>query len=338
MVTGITKAKRKAAFGVDGAPTVLTAPTAVTSIESALNTTSDSAQVTFKATDPGGFPITYDIDYLSDSDKVAYTNDSSNLPPHLAHPAQISLSSADANGDKTATYRFLTRAATGLDSHGGVGIAQTLNTRYLASDGIKTTASSSTLVITFGQAITFDPSLTGITDRSGEGNGTNSDQYHVQVSNSTHTAMSGLLMTGKRYFEVRIDSITSYLMIGFVDAGAGASAANYSANTSSFLYQSGLTRYPGGSGTSISGSMGVGTILGFAYDTSNGQTWFSLNNDFGNKVPGTDAGWEIGSYSGNGNAGMKFAFTGGSSGIDHKGTILRGNNLTYSPPSGFLKH
>jgi len=83
MVTGITKAKRKAAFGVDGAPTVLTAPTAVTSIESVVGSTSDSAQVTFKATDPGGFPITYDIDYLSDSDKIAYTNDSSNLPPHL---------------------------------------------------------------------------------------------------------------------------------------------------------------------------------------------------------------------------------------------------------------
>ena len=119
-VTGITKAKRKAAFGVDGAPSVITAPTAINTIESAVGTTSDSAQVTYKATDPGGFPITYDIDYLSDSDKIAYTNDSSNLPPHLAHPAQISLSSADANGNKTATYRFLTRAATSLDSHGGI--------------------------------------------------------------------------------------------------------------------------------------------------------------------------------------------------------------------------
>ena len=334
----ITRARRKSGFGADGAPTVLTAPTAVTTIESGVGSTADSAQITYKATDPGGFPITYDIDYLSDSDKVAYTNDSSNLPPHLAHPAQISLSSADANGDKTATYRFLTRAATGLDSHGGVGIKQTLNLRYLASDGIKTTLSSSTLEIAFGQKITFDPSLAGITDRSGEGNGTNSDQYHAEVSNSVNTAMSGLLMTGKRYFEVRIDSITTYLMIGLVDAGAGASAANYGGNTCSLIYQSGNTRYPGGSATSISPTMQVGAILGFAYDTSNGQTWFSINNDFGNKVPGTDAGWEIGSYSGNGNAGMKLGFTGGSGGINHKGTILRGNSLTYSVPAGFLTH
>ncbi len=337
MVTGITKAKRKAAFGVDGAPNILTAPIAQ-SVESGVGTTSDSAQATFKATDTGGFPITYSIDYLSDSDKITYTNDSSNLPPHLAHPAQISLSSADANGNKTATYRFLTRAATGLDSHGGVGLAQPLNTRYLASDGIKTTTSSSTLTIAFGQAITFDPSLAGITDRSGEGNGTNSDQYHAQVSNSVTTAMSGTLMTGKRYFEVRIDSITAYLMIGLVDAGAGASASNYGGNTVSMLYQSGLTRYPGGSGTGISGTMGVGTILGFAYDTDNGQVWHSLDNDFGSKVPGTHAGWEIGSYSGNGNAGMRLGFTGGSSGINHKGTILRGNNLTYNVPTGFKSH
>lgn len=337
-VTGITKAKRKAAFGVDGAPSVITAPTAITTIESGVGLNNDSAQVTYKATDPGGFPITYDIDYLSDSDKIAYTNDSSNLPPHLAHPAQISLSSADANGDKTATYRFLTRANSGLDSHGGVGIAQVLNCRYLASDGIKTTASSSTLAIAFGQKITFDTSLTGLTDRSGEGNGTNDDQYHAEVTNAIHTAMSGTLMTGKRYFEVRIDSISSYLMIGLVDAGAGASACNYGGNTVSLLYQSGNTRYPGGSGTSITPSMQVGAILGFAYDTDTGETWFSINNDFGNKVPGTDAGWTIGSYSGNGNAGMRLGFTGGSSGVNHKGTIFRGNDLTYSVPAGFLSH
>lgn len=337
MVTGITKAKRKAAFGADGAPTVLTAPTTI-EVEVTAGTTSDSAQVTYKATDPGGFNISYDIDYLSDSDKITYTNDSSNLPPHLAHPAQISLSSADANGDKTATYRFLTRAAAGLDSHGGVGIKQPLNLRYLSSDGIKTTASSSTLTLAFGQKITFDTSLSGLTDRSGEGNGTNSDQYHAEVSNSITTAMSGTLMTGKRYFEVRIDSITNYLMIGLADAGAGASAANYGGNTVSMLYQSGNTRYPGGGGTSISGTMGVGTILGIAYDTSNGQVWHSLNNDYGSRVPGTDDGWLIGSYSGNGNSGMRLAFTGGSGGINHKGTILRGNDLTYAIPTGFLSH
>ena len=194
------------------------------------------------------------------------------------------------------------------------------------------------MAIAFGQKITFDTSLAGLTDRSGEGNGTNSDQYHAEVTNSVHTAMSGTLMTGKRYFEVRIDSLTNYLMIGLCDAGAGASAANYGGNTCSLLYQSGNTRYPGGSATGISGTMGVGTILGFAYDTDTGQVWKSLNNDYGSKVPGTDAGWEIGSYSGNGNAGMRLGFTGGSSGVNHKGTILRGNDLTYAIPAGFLTH
>ena len=75
----ISRARRKSTFGADGAPTVLTAPTAITTIESVVGSTADSAQVTYKATDPGGFNIKYDKDYLSHIDKIAYTNESRNL-------------------------------------------------------------------------------------------------------------------------------------------------------------------------------------------------------------------------------------------------------------------
>ena len=153
MVTGITKAKRKAAFGVDGAPTVLTAPTAQ-SCESAVGSTDDSAQATFKATDPGGFPITYDISYMADSSKLVYINDSSNLPPHLLHPAQITTTTDSAG--TTANYRFITRSAESDGS--GNSTIQTFFHKYIATDGSQSISSTQDFMLKFQTTFTFDTS------------------------------------------------------------------------------------------------------------------------------------------------------------------------------------
>ena len=127
----ISKARRKSSFAVDGSPIIITEPNPI-ELAPVLNTT-DSARATFKATDPGGFNISYDIKYFADSSKLAYTNDSSNLPPHLLHPAQITTASDSAG--LLATYRFLTRTA---DSDGsGNSTVQRFLHKYIASDGLR---------------------------------------------------------------------------------------------------------------------------------------------------------------------------------------------------------
>ena len=85
------------AGGQDADPVVIT-----DAGEAAIQSLStDSHRQTFKVADPEGFPISYSISYMRDSDKVFFTNDSSNLPPPLAHPAIITKAT-----DGTATYRF----------------------------------------------------------------------------------------------------------------------------------------------------------------------------------------------------------------------------------------
>ena len=126
------------AGGADADPLIITDTTAT--LISA-NTT-DSHRQTFKVLDPEGFPISYSISYMRDSDKVFFTNDSSNLPPPLAHPAIITKAA-----DGTATYRFLTRTA---ESNGsGYTTKDVYKARYMGSDGARQVVSTKNFQLQF---------------------------------------------------------------------------------------------------------------------------------------------------------------------------------------------
>ena len=315
------------AGGTDASP-VITEDAPLVSV-AALAT--DSQRVNFKVTDPEGFPISYSISYMRDSDKVFFGNESSNMPPFLAHPAIITKAT-----DGTATYRFLTRQ-TESDGNGN-STKDLYKARYFGTDGARHAVSTKDFSLAFSSGVVFDPSLTGWNDMSGEGNGTNVDQYHFTGTNSTYTARStGTLSEGKKYMEMKFTTgIGNYPMIGLGDAGAAANAYSYGGTDARYIYFNN-TIYPGGGAMGISSSNWIsGTVIGLAWDTDTGESWFAVENDWGNRDPNSNAGWgPFNSYVANGKVGICFVCTNGSSGGNWKGIIQRGDTLKYSPPTGF---
>ena len=126
------------AGGQDAEPIILTDPAAAT-IQAG---TTDSHRQTYKVVDPEGFPISYSISYMRDSDKVFFTNDSSNLPPPLAHPAIITKAA-----DGSATYKFLTRQTESDGS--GYTTLDLYKARYMGSDGARQVVSTKDFKIQF---------------------------------------------------------------------------------------------------------------------------------------------------------------------------------------------
>lgn len=325
------------AGGTDAAPVII--EDAEDNSVGALST--DSSRIKFKVADPEGFPISYSISYMRDSDKVFFGNESSNLPPFLAHPAIIT--KADSG---RATYKFISRTAESDGS--GNATTDLYKARYFGTDGARHAVSTKSIQLAFSLAVVFDPSIAGWTNMSGEGNGTNIDQYHFQGTNSTYTARTtGTLGSGKKYMEMKFTTgIGNYPMIGIGDAGAAANAYSYDAHNARYLYYNNRI-YQGGGNPGITGSWSNGTVLGFAWDTDIGDIWFSVENDWGSRDPndaigtsGTDYySWSSSNfktnYVANGKVGMCFVCTNGSSGGNWKGIIQRGSTLKYTPPSGF---
>ena len=125
------------AGGTDAGPVIVT-----DAANADVSGTTDSARQTFKVVDPEGFPISYSITYMRDSDKVFFTNDSSNLPPPLAHPAIITKAT-----DGTATYRFLNRTT---ESDGSGNSTKDLyKARYMGSDGARHAISTKNFQLLF---------------------------------------------------------------------------------------------------------------------------------------------------------------------------------------------
>lgn len=129
------------AGGQDADPVIITDAGAA----SVQSLSTDSHRQTFKVVDPEGFPISYSISYMRDSDKVFFTNDSSNLPPPLAHPAIITKAT---NG--TATYKFLTRTAESDGS--GNSTTDLYKARYMGSDGARHALSTKDFQLIFATA------------------------------------------------------------------------------------------------------------------------------------------------------------------------------------------
>ena len=129
------------AGGADADPVIITDASAA----SVQSLSTDSHRQTFKVLDPEGFPISYSISYMRDSDKVFFTNDSSNLPPPLAHPAIITKAT---NG--TATYKFLTRSAESDGS--GNSTTDLYKARYMGTDGARHAVSTKDFQLIFATA------------------------------------------------------------------------------------------------------------------------------------------------------------------------------------------
>ncbi len=130
-------------------------PIIITDADSSLvaGSSIDSHRQTYKVTDPEGFPISYSISYMRDSDKVFFTNDSLNLPPILTAPTVITKAA-----DGTATYKFLTRT-TESDGNGN-STTDLYKARYMGSDGARHVVSTKNFKLTFvpsGVAFTNNP-------------------------------------------------------------------------------------------------------------------------------------------------------------------------------------
>ena len=144
-------------------------PIIITDVDSSLvaGNSIDSHRQTYKVIDPEGFPISYSISYMRDSDKKFFTNDSSNLPPPLAHPAIITKAT-----DGTATYRFLNRTAESDGS--GNSTTDLYKARYMGSDGARHVVSTKNFKLTFGPsgvAFTDNPTTDPYIAWTSTGNG-----------------------------------------------------------------------------------------------------------------------------------------------------------------------
>ena len=283
--------------GGDETPRLTTTPATT----HALNSDGSTSTITIAAEDPEGFPITYSHD----------TNPS--------NPDQIT-SITENNGVFT-----LTPSTT--EAHAG-----NFALRLKANDGVHITSHAIAVNLTFSTPITFDTSLGGWTSI-----GNNIDEWHFQGTNTTYTAYSNILPTGKRYFETTFTQHGNYPFVGLV-VGNPVGNVQYGSTDYIGLYFNGNVYVSSANPSSGTGGNTNGDIIGIAYDTSARQVWFSRNNNWGNKNPNNgDAGYGLssGNWATQTPVTYRFGVTNGSSGGDHKGTIQRGDTLNYTPPAGW---
>ena len=283
-----TKARKKSRFGADEDPIVVTDATDVNISPGA----SDSARVSFKVIDPEGFPLTYSGGFKRDSDNVLFTGQSGGLPPPLASPVVITV-----GGDGSAEYKFVSRTAESDGS--GYTTTDAYKYRFIASDGINTVSSTKAFSLSFKTDFDFSSSPNANSAVSWAG----SDINYVQpaVSASTGTARpSNTVKPGKGYLEYKVRQSESYMMLGL---GWSNYNGGYSSSTSTYIYSSGGTRYPGGYSTPGMGSFGLNDIIMVAYDTAPTDTesyggsasvprvWWGKNGSWATRTPGVDVGW-----------------------------------------------
>ena len=340
--------------GNNETPIIITDPTD-TSIAAA---STDSSRTTFRVADPEGFPITYDIAYMRDSDKVLFKNDSANLPPPLAHPTQITTAA-----DGTATYRFLTRQTESDGS--GNSTKDTYKIRYIGSDGSKLATSTKNFVMQFTTPITFGLVNSGSAWAAAGANATvttgNTDFTNMlsgatsggigQLNQTAGMALSSPLPLGKKYFEFRCQNLEPYMQMGLIaqttinNAGATTNGENESvgfyenSNVIGNYHYSGDEFKGNNFGAAVytipGGSWGNGEIIMIAYDTDTRAVWFGNGGNWhGTYSPIT--GTASGTLEGGSTDQPRFYMGGASSGADGwNAYTMRADDLTYSPPAGY---
>ena len=270
------------AGGTDAAPVI----TEDASDVSVAATATDSTRVNFKVTDPEGFPISYSISYMRDSDKVFFGNESSNMPPFLAHPAIITKSDTG-----TATYRFVTRQTESDGS--GNSTTDLFKARYFGTDGARHAVSTKDFQLSFKTDFDFSSSPNANSSVSWAGSDINYVSPYVSASTGTARS-SNLASPGKGYLEYKVRQSASYMMLGL---GWGNYNGGYSTSTSTYVYSSGGTRYPGGYSMPGMGSFGLNDIIMVAYDTAPAadpsvpRVWWGKNGSWATHEPNVSAGY-----------------------------------------------
>ena len=224
-----------------------------------LNGDGTNTAITIAASDPESFPITYTYD----------TNPSS--------PNQIT--------NVVENSGVFTLVPSTNQAHAG-----DFTLRLKADDGVHITSHSIAVNLGFQTNFTFDTDLSTISSTY-----TDTNKVRAYVSASTGTARSEQnVRTGKGYLEYKVITTASYMMLGL---GWDNYNGGYSSATSTYVYSSGGTRYPGGYSLPGMGSFGVNDIIMIAYDTApSGQTsvpriWWGKNGSWATATPGTDTGF-----------------------------------------------
>ena len=307
------------AGGQDADPVIITDAT-VTEVNAA---GIDSARQTFKVADPEGFPISYSISYMRDSDKVFFTNDSSNLPPILTAPTVITKAA-----DGTATYKFLTRTAESDGS--GNSTTDIYKARFMGSDGARQAVSTQNFSLKFTTTFLFDTSHPSINSNYTADNQVEAYPLFATVGGNAYSTNTGKL--GKGYIECKViskPSGTNAYEYGLTSGkGDGGHLFNaFGVHVTAF--GANATVYPGvGSdnnnyGNVIPGLWSVGDIIQMAYDTNagDGQVWFGRNGTWPtNYNPNDgDAGWGVSSLAEVSTYGFRLSF-----GQSHTGSGSRG--------------
>ena len=307
------------AGGQDADPVIITDAT-VTEVSAG---SIDSARQTFKVVDPEGFPISYSITYMRDSDKVFFTNDSSNLPPILTAPTVITKAA-----DGTATYKFLTRTTESDGS--GNSTKDIYKARFMGSDGARQAVSTQNFSLQFTTTFLFDTSHPSINSTYTADNQVEAYPLFAQTGGNAYSTNTGKL--GKGYLECKVISKPSGtnayqygLTSGKGDGGNlfNAFGVHVGANGANATVYPGVGSDNNNSQNVIPGLWSVGDIIQMAYDTNNtnGHVWFGRNGSWPsakNPFDG-DAGWEVNASADVDTEGFRLSF-----GQSHTGSGQRG--------------
>ena len=299
-------------------------PTWTTELPSsvALNTDGTANTLTVAATDPEGFDITYTYD---------------TSPSNQAQATIVN------NNDGTFT---LTPSTTVFD-------AGSFTFRAKATDGIHVISSTTTAALSFTTPITFttDSRMNETTLSFGSNPTTYKDGFiftgDTTGYNWTNAVPSNTLSAGKKYFEF----IWSHYSGAWAESSSGMIGVAGSDQTQfGFGMEDGSHTYTLDTGKIITKTNGTVTItdiglgapvresdvIQFAYDSATGEIWINKNN--ATWWPSDPASGSGAVYSTNSVPPVIFAGSRSSNVISFGGYFNVGNDVVYTPPSGFTAH
>jgi len=299
-------------------------PTWTTELPSsvALNTDGTANTLTVAATDPEGFDITYTYD---------------TSPSNQAQATIVN------NNDGTFT---LTPSITETD-------AGSFTFRAKATDGIHVISTTTTAALSFTTPITFttDSRMNETTLSFGSNPTTYKDGFiftgDTTGYNWTNAVPSNTLSAGKKYFEF----IWSHYSAAWAESTSGMIGVSGSDQTQfGFGMEDGSHTYTLDTGKIITKTNGTVTItdiglgapvresdvIQFAYDSATGELWINKNNT--TWWPSDPASGSGAVYSTNSVPPVIFAGSRSSNVISFGGYFNVGNDVVYTPPSGFTAH
>ncbi|MDA9993075.1 hypothetical protein N9E09_00230 [bacterium] len=299
-------------------------PTWTTELPSsvALNSDGTANTLTVAATDPEGFDITYTYD---------------TSPSNQAQATIVN------NNDGTFT---LTPSITETD-------AGSFTFRAKATDGIHVISTTTTAALSFTTPITFttDSRMNETTLSFGSNPTTYKDGFiftgDTTGYNWTNAVPSNTLSAGKKYFEF----IWSHYSAAWAESTSGMIGVSGSDQTQfGFGMEDGSHTYTLDTGKIITKTNGTVTItdiglgapvresdvIQFAYDSATGELWINKNNT--TWWPSDPASGSGAVYSTNSVPPVIFAGSRSSNVISFGGYFNVGNDVVYTPPSGFTAH